>query len=91
VRPAPDTAAVLLGALTLVLTVVAAVLSRASTGPAALVAGIVSLAGLAATAGAFFVALARSPVRRRGGLGLGLALGAWPVAALLTTAVWASR
>ena len=82
-RPAPDTAAGALGALTVVTTAIAAVLSAARVGPGALLAGFGSLAGLAATVTAFGIAVARFPMRRRAALGLGLALAAWPIGAVV--------
>ncbi|MGN6742046.1 MAG: hypothetical protein ACTHJL_01950 [Amnibacterium sp.] len=90
-RPAPDTAALVLGAATVALTVPAALLSRAGSGTIALATGIASLAALAGTSAAFWVAVGRFPMRRRAGLGLGLALAAWPIAALLAVVVLAPR
>jgi hypothetical protein len=87
----PDTAALVLGLVTLALTIPAALLSRGGIGPAALVSGVGSLVGLAGTAAAFWVAVSRLPLRRRAGIGLGVALGAWPIAALLAAALLGAR
>lgn len=90
-RPAPDTAALVFGVLTVALTIPAALLSRAGVGSGALLSGIASLAGLVATVAAFWVAVARFPMRRRAGVGLALALAAWPIAAVLAILVLGGR
>lgn len=85
-RPAPDTAALVLGAVTVITSLATAALGTAARdGQAmslnAIGVGILSVAALGGTVGAFAFAVTRTRLRRRAVVGLVLALGAWPIAA----------
>lgn len=85
-RPAPDTSALVLGVVTVILSLATAAVGTADHDAHvmslnAIGVGVLSVAALGGTVTAFSLAVTRTRLRRRAVVGLVLALGAWPISA----------
>ena len=85
-RPSPDSTALVLGLATVITSLATTAVGTGDhdaqvTSLNAIAVGVLSVAALGGTVAAFAVAVTRTSLRRRAVVGLGLALGAWPIAA----------